>query len=139
MPKLKRKLRKFLPAAFSLFLFLFTLHVTPFSQTIFHAVVHEQGIHHSHEGAPADHTQQDHNLDDFQDPMLSCVSLTAGGLARYAAQALGSILPVSWAAYEFLPELEPPPLGNFKEASFSPPKSTVSRLLNSPLRAPPSA
>ncbi|HKY64011.1 MAG TPA: hypothetical protein VJR29_11375 [bacterium] len=139
MRQMKGKLGVY-QSAFALFLFLFLFHITPFSRLALHSIVHDQGIHHTHDDAGEDHSQEDHTSGDIHDSLFRVVMATVNSGPKLNKQILGGGFPqVYLGSYNTLPDPEPPPFGYLDLRDRLRPLDNSSRLLSSPLRAPPSA
>jgi hypothetical protein len=127
-------------ATLALFVFLFLFQITPYARAISHVVVHEQGIHHHHEGAPENHSQQDHTSGKVHDLLHDKAPLTLqNGLKPLTQTIVSLILPLWVAAYPVLSEPDPPPILYRGHMEIPRPAISEAYLISVPLRAPPSA
>jgi hypothetical protein len=77
----------------SLLAFLFLFHAAPSSYTIFHTIVHQEGIEHHHTDLPQHHSQDDHSSGKSHDPLFQVVSIALHN--TLPALSKGEITPSS--------------------------------------------
>lgn len=140
MFKANTKLGKTSSAMLGLFAFLFLFQVTPYARVISHAIVHEYGIHHHHEGAPENHSQQDHSSGRVHDLLHDNAPLTLQNGLKPLTQIFASWILPSWvSSFPVLTEPDPPPILYRGHNPVPRPLISAAYLISVPLRAPPFA
>lgn len=140
MGNLFLKLRRIFKAAISIFAFLVLFQITPNSHAIFHTLIHDHGIIHTHSDAGEDHSQEDHQTGKVHDLYFDAVSVTLQSHARLVSGLFIESFFICWTnAWEIPLKYDPPGLALDRFDKIPKPSFLTEARASHLLRAPPSA